>query len=148
MDETDRKILNILQRDFPVEAEPLRRIGERLSLSEAEVLERIGKLKDEGIIRRIGAVFDTKKLGYVSTLCAAEVPEENIGNFIDVVNSYKGVTHNYRRNHRYNIWFTLIASSDDEIGKILGEIEAKTGISGILDMRATKKFKIDATFDM
>lgn len=148
MDETDRKILNILQRDFPVEAEPFRRIGEKVSLSEAEVLRRIGKLKDEGIIRRIGAVFDTKKLGYVSTLCAAEVPAEAINNFVDVVNSYTGVTHNYRRNHRYNIWFTLIASRDDEIGKILGEIEDKTGISGILDMRATKKFKIDATFDM
>ncbi len=148
MDETDRKILNILQRDFSVEAEPFRCIGEKVGLSEDEVLKRIGKLKDEGVIRRIGAVFDTKKLGYVSTLCAAEVPEENIDNFVDVVNSYKGVTHNYRRNHRHNIWFTLIASSDDEIGKILQEIEAKTGISGILDMRATKKFKIDATFDM
>ncbi|MBN2180121.1 MAG: AsnC family transcriptional regulator [Deltaproteobacteria bacterium] len=148
MDETDRKILNMLQRDFPIEAEPFRRIGEKVGLSEAEVLKRVEKLKDEGIIRRIGAVFVTKKLGYASTLCAAEVPEETIGNFIDVVNSYKGVTHNYRRNHRYNIWFTLIASSDDEIGKILGEIEDKTGISGILDMRATKQFKIDATFDM
>jgi DNA-binding Lrp family transcriptional regulator len=148
MDETDRKILNILQRDFPVEAEPFRRIGERVGLSEAEILKRIGKLKDQGIIRRIGAVFDTKKLGYVSTLCAAEVPAENIDNFVDVVNSYKGVTHNYRRNHRYNIWFTLIAGSDDEIGKILKEIEATTGIFDILDMRATKKFKIDATFTM
>jgi DNA-binding Lrp family transcriptional regulator len=148
MDETDRKILNILQRDFPVEAEPFRRIGERVGLSEAEILKRIGKLKDQGIIRRIGAVFDTKKLGYVGTLCAAEVPAENIDNFVDVVNSYKGVTHNYRRNHRYNIWFTLIAGSDDEIGKILKEIEATTGIFDILDMRATKKFKIDATFTM
>ena len=148
MDETDRKILNILQRDFPVESEPFSLIGEKVGLSEDEVLKRVKKLKDEGVIRRIGAVFDTKELGYVSTLCAAEVPEENIGNFVDVVNSYKGVTHNYRRNHRYNIWFTLIASSDDEIEKILGEIEEKTGISGILDMRATKKFKIDATFDM
>jgi DNA-binding Lrp family transcriptional regulator len=148
MDEADRKILNILQRDFPVEAEPFKRIGEKVSLSEEEVLKRIEKLKDEGIIRRIGAVFDTKKLGYVSTLCAAEVPDENIGNFVGVVNSYKGVTHNYRRNHRYNIWFTLIAASDDEIGEILKEIEAKTENSDILDMRATKKFKIDATFDM
>jgi DNA-binding Lrp family transcriptional regulator len=148
MDEADRKILNILQQDFPVEAEPFKRIGEKVSLSEEEVLKRIEKLKDEGIIRRIGAVFDTKKLGYVSTLCAAEVPDENIGNFVDVVNSYKGVTHNYRRNHRYNIWFTLIAASDDEIGEILKEIEAKTENSDILDMRATKKFKIDATFDM
>jgi DNA-binding Lrp family transcriptional regulator len=148
MDETDRKILNILQRDFPVEAKPFMRIGEKVGLSEAEVLKRVEILKDEGIIRRIGAVFDTKKLGYVSTLCAAEVPEKNIGNFVDAVNSYKGVTHNYRRNHRYNVWFTLIASSDDEIEKIIRDIEAKTGISGILDMRATKKFKIDATFDM
>ncbi|MEA3471056.1 MAG: AsnC family transcriptional regulator [Thermodesulfobacteriota bacterium] len=148
MDETDRKILNILQRDFPVDPESFRLIGEKIGLSEDEVLKRIKKLKDEGIIRRIGAVFDTKKLGYVSTLCAAKVPEENIRNFVDVVNSYKGVTHNYRRNHRYNIWFTLIASSDDEIEKILKEIEEKTGNSGILDMKATKKFKIDASFDL
>jgi DNA-binding Lrp family transcriptional regulator len=111
-------------------------------------MERIKKLKDEGIIRRIGAVFDTKKLGYVSTLCAAEVPEENIGNFVDVVNSYKGVTHNYRRNHRYNIWFTLIEPNKGDIERIIREIEEKTGISDILDMKATKKFKIDATFDL
>ncbi len=148
MDETDRKILNILQHEFPLEPEPFGRIGKMVGLSEDEVLKRITKLKDEGVIRRIGAVFDTKKLGYVATLCAARVPEEHIDNFVDVVNSYKGVTHNYRRDHSYNIWFTLIASGDDEIGKILKEIKGRTGISGILDMRATTRFKINATFDM
>jgi DNA-binding Lrp family transcriptional regulator len=148
MDETDRKILNILQRDFPVEPEPFRVIGEKVGLPEDEVLKRVEKLKDKGIIRRIGAVFDTKKLGYVSTLCAAKVPDENIGNFVDIVNSYKGVTHNYRRNHLYNMWFTLIAPGESEIKEILKEIEDKTGVSDILDMRATKTFKINATFDL
>ena len=75
MDDTDRRILNLIQREFPVCAEPFRVIGGQLGLAEGEVIERIRRLKADGIIRRIGAVFDPVKLGFVSTLCAARVPE-------------------------------------------------------------------------
>ena len=148
MDAIDRKILNIIQKEFPLEAEPYRIVGDRIGLTEDEVFERVMRLKEEGIIRRIGAVFDVRELGYASTLCAAQVPEEKIEDFVAVVNSYSGVTHNYRRRHRYNVWFTFIAPSMDQIDQCLEEIKRETGIDDILNMPATRTFKIDASFDL
>lgn len=148
MDDTDRRILNLLQTDFPVTEEPFKAVGERIGIDEAEVLQRVQALKDRGIIRRIGAVFDLHRLGYVSTLCAARVPEDRVGDFVEVVNSLPGVTHNYRRSHEYNIWFTFIAPSEEDLARALGEIKEKTGIGDILTMKAVKTFKINATFEV
>ena len=118
MDEIDKKILNILQKEFPLEEQPYLIVGKRCGISEDETIRRVQKMKDEGIIRRIGAVFDGAKLGRVSTLCAARVPEEKIEDFVQIVNANKNVTHNYRRNHEYNIWFTVSAASAKEVGEI------------------------------
>jgi DNA-binding Lrp family transcriptional regulator len=148
MDEIDRKILNILQTEFPIEEEPFKRIGERVGIGEDEVLRRTKALQDEKIIRRIGAVFDLRKLGYVSSLCAARVPEERIADFVEIVNAYPGVTHNYRRSHEYNIWFTFIAPSEEELQRSIEEIRQRTGIDDILSLRATRTFKINASFEV
>ncbi len=148
MDAIDRKILNILQRDFPLDAEPFKAVAEKIGISENDVLARIKRMKQDGIIRRIGAVFDSRKLGFVSALCAAAVPDDKLKAFVGVVNAYPGVTHNYRRNHEYNVWFTFIASSEDDLKKNLAEIRNRTGIVNILDMRASRTFKIDASFDL
>ena len=148
MDAIDKKILNIIQKDFPIVAEPFKAVAEKLGLNEDEVLKRIKYLKDDGIIRRIGAVFDSKKMGYASTLCAAKVPKEKLKEFVTVVNSYAGVTHNYRRSHEYNVWFTFIASDEDTLKKSLGEIRNKTGVTDIISMTAAQTFKIDATFEL
>jgi DNA-binding Lrp family transcriptional regulator len=148
VDSIDKKILNIIQKDFPVVAEPFKVVAEKLGLGEDEVLRRIKNLKDEGIIRRIGAVFDTRKLGFVSTLCAARVPEEKLKSFVEVVNSYAGVTHNYRRSHEYNVWFTFIAPDEETLKRSLSEIQDKTGITDVVSMSAARTFKIDATFEL
>jgi DNA-binding Lrp family transcriptional regulator len=148
MDSIDKKILNIIQKDFPIVAEPFKAVAEKVGISEDEALERIARLKQEGIIRRIGAVFDTRKLGFVSTLCAARVPEEKLKSFVEVVNSYAGVTHNYRRTHEYNVWFTFIAPDKNTLEESLAEIRERTGIRDILSMSATRMFKIDATFEL
>jgi len=148
MDSIDKKILNIIQKDFPVVQEPFKAVAEKLGLSEDEVLKRIKNLKEEGIIRRIGAVFDSKKMGYASTLCAAKVPIEKLKEFVAVVNSYAGVTHNYRRSHEYNVWFTFIAPDGETLKKSLGEIRDKTGVTDVISMTATQIFKIDATFEL
>ena len=148
MDTMDKKILNIIQKDFPIVAEPFKAIAEKAGISEDEALERIARLKQEGIIRRIGAVFDTRKLGFVSTLCAAKVPEERLKAFVEVVNSYAGVTHNYRRNHEYNVWFTFIAPDKDTLEKSIAEIQERTVITDIISMSAVRTFKIDATFEL
>jgi len=148
MDAIDKKILNILQKEFPLEERPFLIVAERCGIHEDEALARIQKLKNKGIIRRIGAVFDGKKLGRVSTLCAARVPEEKIDIFVQIVNANKGVTHNYRRNNEYNIWFTANAPTAEALESFLSDVKEKTGITDILDMRAVRIFKIDASFDI
>jgi DNA-binding Lrp family transcriptional regulator len=148
MDAIDKKILNIIQKEFPVVVEPFKAVAEKVGISEDEVLERISRLKQEGIIRRIGAVFDSKKMGFVSTLCAARVPKRRLKAFVEVVNSYPGVTHNYRRNHEYNVWFTFVAPDEGTLEKSLAEIRERTGVIDIISMPAVRTFKIDATFEL
>jgi siroheme decarboxylase len=148
MDAIDKKLLNLLQKEFPLEEEPFRLIGERCGISEDEVLARVRRMKEKGVIRRIGAVFDGKKLGRASTLCAARVPEDKIDAFVRVVNANRGVTHNYRRGHEYNVWFTVTAANTEELQALLSDVKKKTGVTDMLDMRAVRTFKIDASFDL
>ena len=146
IDDTNRKILNNIQVDFPIHSRPYKIIGERLGLTEEETIQRIRELKSQFIIRRIGGNFSPDRLGYHSTLCAAEVPEDKIETFTTVVNAFPGVTHNYRRDHRFNIWFTFIARSREIIEKNLETIARKTGVTAILNLPATHVFKISANF--
>ena len=148
LDALDRRIINDIQSDFPLDRRPFQTIADRLDLSEAEVLARIRRLKERGIIRRIGANFVPEKLGYVSTLCAARVPAEKISQFAGAVNAYAGVTHNYVRENRFNVWFTFIAPSREDIEENLAEISKKTGISEILNLPATRVYKIRAHFNI
>jgi DNA-binding Lrp family transcriptional regulator len=148
MDDIDKKILNILQKEFPLTERPFQIVAGECGISEDEALSRIQKLKDDGIIRRIGAVFDGAKLCRVSTLCAARVPQEDLENFVNAVNVSKGVTHNYLRDNEYNVWFTLNAATARELESFLLDLKEKTGITDILDMRAVRTFKIDATFEV
>lgn len=148
MDDIDKELLNRIQSDFPVTSRPFLTIGNELGISETDVIGRITRLKESGIIRRIGGNIVPHKLGFVSTLCAASVPEDRIDEFADVVNQYPGVTHNYQRNHDMNMWFTFIAPSMQEIEAHLNAISRQTGITGILNMPATRVFKIRAHFDL
>lgn len=148
LDPVDKAILNRIQSDFPVLSRPYQAIADELRLSEQQVLERVQRLKSKGIIRRIGGNFVPDKVGFVSTLCAAKVPEDQIEAFAAVVNRYSGVTHNYLRDNEMNIWFTFIAQSRQEIGKNLAEISKQTGIKRILNLPATQVFKIRAQFDI
>ncbi|MBU0973682.1 MAG: AsnC family transcriptional regulator [Proteobacteria bacterium] len=146
LDETNKKILNTIQLDFPIDPRPFQKIAEKLDLSEDELLLRVNTMKEKMLIRRIGGNFSPDRLGYYSTLCAAMVEEDKIDLFTQTVNSYSGVTHNYRRDHNFNIWFTFIAPSVDIIKKSLEEISGKTGVKTILNLPATRVFKISANF--
>jgi len=146
LDATDKRILNRIQSDFPITRNPFKTIADELDLTEADVLERVGRLKSTGIIRRIGGNFVPEKVGFVSTLCAAKVPADKIDHFAETVNAYPGVTHNYLRENDFNVWFTFIAPSRDIIKRNLADIKEKTGVSEILNLPATRVFKIKAKF--
>ena len=148
MDEVDRAILNRIQSKFPLTPQPYLTIAEELGLTETEVIDRLRRLKAEGIIRRIGGNFVPEKLGFVSTLCAARVPEDKIADFAEAVNRHPGVTHNYQRDNHFNVWFTYIAPSRAEIEENLRRISEETGVDTILNLPATKVFKIRAKFDV
>jgi DNA-binding Lrp family transcriptional regulator len=148
MDDTDRDILNEIQSDFPLTQRPFEVLGQYLDLSEDEVIDRIKNLKSEGVIRRIGGNFNSRSLNFCSTLCAAKVPEEKLEMFVKVVNSYKGVTHNYLRNNDYNIWFTFIAQDMAAIETSLEEISQATGVPDILNLPSIKMFKIKVDFEV
>jgi len=148
MDDTDRTILNRIQSDFPITSRPYLAIADELGLSENDVIKRLVRLKENKIIRRIGGNFVPEKLGFVSTLCAAKVNEDKIDRFISIVNRYHGVTHNYQRDSEFNIWFTFIAPSMEEIEKNLENISQKTGIKDIINLPSTKVYKIKAHFDL
>lgn len=148
IDDINRAILNSIQSDFPLTPRPYRTVAENLGLSEDDVLNRLKRLKKEGFIRRIGGNFVPEKLGFISTLCAARVPEDKIDLFAATVNRYPGVTHNYQRNNEFNIWFTFIAPSMDEILENLDRIRLETGINDIINLPATKVFKIKAQFNL
>ena len=148
MDNIDRAILNRIQTDFPITSRPFLAVAQELDLEEDEVIRRVTLLKDSGIIRRKGANFVPGRLGFVSTLCAAKVPEDKIPLFSETVNRYPGVTHNYRRDHEFNIWFTFIAESMERIDSYLKEIASKTGVTEILNLPATKVYKLKAQFEV
>lgn len=148
IDDTDKSILNRIQSDFPITSRPYRTIADELGLTEEDVLTRVRQLKKTGIIRRIGGNFVPGKLGFVSTLCAARVPADKVEAFAAIVNRYPGVTHNYRRENDFNIWFTFIAPSMEEIEANLKKISEDTGIKDILNLPATRVFKIKAQFDV
>lgn len=148
MDDTDRNILNRIQSRFPITAQPFEALAQELSLTETEVIERVRKMKAAGLIRRIGGNFVPEKLGYVSTLCAAQVAPDKIDGFAWAVNRYPGVTHNYVRRDDFNVWFTFIAPSMDHIQSNLAAISKATGVQNILNLPATRVFKIKAKFNV
>lgn len=148
IEEIDIELLNLIQNNFPITSRPYKSIADRLGISEQDVLSRVRKLKDEEKIRKIGATFNSKQLGYKSTLCALTVPHNRLDEVTEIINSYDGVTHNYVRQHKYNVWFTLIAPSIESLQDTLAEISSRIGIYEIMDLSAQKVFKIKVDFKL
>lgn len=144
--ELERAVLNEVQNNFPIAREPFRELGRKFGLSEEEVLAMLKRFKEAGYIRRLGAIFDSRKLGYVSTLCAAKVSEEKMEEVCRYINGLIEVTHNYLREHEYNMWFTVIAHSRERIEEIIKELETRFGLE-VLNLPAKRFFKIKVNFD-
>ncbi|MDS4028155.1 MAG: AsnC family transcriptional regulator [Candidatus Contendobacter sp.] len=146
MDDADLELLNCFQRDFPLTTYPFRVIAERLGWSENAVLAVLRRLRDEGKVSRVGAVFATRRLG-VSTLAALSVPSTRLDAVARLVNDYPEVNHNYQREHEYNLWFVLTAASKSRLHAVLTEIETKAGLP-VLDLPLLEEFHIDLGFDL
>lgn len=142
MDQIDKKILNTIQSELPLKSRPFLEVGNKININENEVIERVKNLREKGFIRRLGGVFDSKKLGFESTLVALRVEADKIEEVAKKINGYKGVTHNYERDDYFNLWFTLVGSDKEEIKKTLEEIENFEGVEKLLNLPAVKVFKI------
>ena len=142
----EETVLGTIQSGFPIVPDPYGTLAEQLGLERDEVEKALLDLREEGFVRRIGASFDSKRLGYSSTLCALAAPPERADEVAAIINAYPGVTHNYLRENRYNLWFTLITRSSEDRARILGQIVEQSGCGDLLDMPATKMYKIRVDF--
>jgi DNA-binding Lrp family transcriptional regulator len=148
LSELDKRVLTEIQAGFPIVTRPYADLALQLGVAELDVFEAVRGLRAAGVIRRVGAIFDSARLGYRSTLCAIAAPPERIDAVAAVISAYPNVTHNYERQDRYSVWFTVIAESQARVEEILSEIAAQTGIDDILDLPAIRLFKIRVDFDL
>jgi DNA-binding Lrp family transcriptional regulator len=151
IDTIDLAVLDALQDDFPLTERPWREIAAKIGIPEDELLSRLDRLQNVGIVRGISPVIDSRCMGLAAaTLVALHVPEEKRDNVAAIISSYPEVSHNFCRDHHYNLWFTLSAESGKKLGQVLGEILRKTGVDAenALDLPTLRKFKVDVRFPL
>ena len=144
----DKDLLNVLQEHLPISERPFKDIAEKMGADEKTVIDRLNELKKAGFIRRIGAFFDSNELGYTGTLVALKVKDGKMQDVAEFVNKYAGVTHNYEREGKYNLWFTLLSPSAEYEEKVLNEARNLEGVEGLLNLKAKHKYKINVAFKL
>ncbi|MDR2944438.1 MAG: AsnC family transcriptional regulator [Methanosarcinales archaeon] len=145
LDEIDRKLINLIQLNFPVSVHPFEDIAAEIGSTEEIVTAKLARLKKEGIVRRIGPIINTRGIGGTNTLAAVKVPKDQIDKAAAVINRYEEVSHNYLRNEEYNIWFTVSAPTQDRLDRIISEIQTELNCP-LLDLPTIKQFKIQVNF--
>lgn len=148
MNELDHRILQVLQDEFPLSERPYEILTEKLGICCDELWQRTERLLDLGVIRRIGASLDSRKLGYSSTLAAISVEAGQVEQAAEIIGRYPEVTHSYLRDDEFNIWFTVIAADNKRIEAILEEIRSALSLESrhVLNLPAKRVFKLDARF--
>lgn len=144
----DKQLLNVLQTKLPISKRPFADMAKMLETDEETVLERLKQLKEEGYLRRIGPFFDSEKLGYKGVLVAVKVKQGYMEEVAEFINGYPGATHNYEREGRYNLWFTLLTENEMQRDLILEKIKALPGVENLINLVARKKYKINVQFDL
>jgi DNA-binding Lrp family transcriptional regulator len=146
LDTLDRQLLGDFQRDFPLCPRPFKVLAERLGIAEAEVLERLGALRDRGAISRIGPVIAPHRAGW-STLAAMAVPSAHLEEVAALVSSFPEVNHNYEREHELNLWFVVTAPSRAEVAAVLAEIVYRTSLE-VVDLPLVEAYRLDLGFPL
>ncbi|MFN2615773.1 MAG: AsnC family transcriptional regulator [Thermoleophilaceae bacterium] len=150
LDELDKRLLNLLQGSFPLAARPFAEVGRLAEVDEEEVLRRTQRLLDERIIRQVTPIFDTRVLGYKSMLVAAKVDPAHPHRAAQVINSHPGVSHNYLRDHEFNLWFTIAVEPDSRLGLdgTLDVLRRLTGAESVRQLPTLRLFKINMDLEM
>ena len=150
LDDLDRRLLNLMQGSFPIDERPYLRVAEQAGMTEEEVLADVQRLLDERIIRQVTPIFDTRALGYKSMLVAAKVDVDNPHRAARLINAHPGVSHNYLRDHDFNLWFTIAVEPDSELGLdgTLDALARETGATSIRQLPTLKLFKIRMDLEM
>ncbi|MCL0047759.1 AsnC family transcriptional regulator, partial [Dehalococcoidia bacterium] len=149
MDQIDRKLLNAIQNGFPLTEEPYKELGNDLEITETEVMERLGELKAQNVVRQISAIFDTRRLGYKTTLVAFAYKPEQLNTGALFINRHPGVSHNYaREGSYYNLWFTLAVPGDGDLDQTIKWMAEETNAVSYRIMPTIRFFKIGVNFDM
>jgi len=147
MDRLDRDLLDVVQGGFPVAPAPYEIIAERCGTTAAEAERRVKALREQGIIRRLGAVLNSRGLGMVTTLVASDVDDDAVEAAAACIDGFGEVTHSYLREGRPNLWFALVAASQEAIDRILDEVRALAGVKSVMELPATKLFKLAVKVD-
>jgi siroheme decarboxylase len=150
LDELDKRLLNLMQGSFPIAERPYEHVAGEAGLTERETMERLQRLLDERIVRQVTPIFDTRVLGYSSMLVAAKVDPENPWRAANIINEHPGVSHNYLRNHEFNIWFTIATEPDSKLGldQTLEVLSQAAGAESIRQLPTLKLFKIRMDLEM
>ncbi len=148
LSEKTRALLDLLQGEFPLVPRPYAVLGERIGVSEAEALEHLAEARAAGVVRQICAIYDTKALGYSSALVAMKIAPERLKRAIAVVNAHPGVSHNYRRNHEFNVWFTVAMPPGHDLDAVINRLHELAGAESTRPMPTLQLFKIAVTLDM
>jgi DNA-binding Lrp family transcriptional regulator len=148
MDAIDRKLLNIIQTDFPLSEKPFFQIAQVINVGVGEIFQRITSLKEAGIVRMIGPVIDSRSLGFHSTLVAMKLSDAKLENAERIIAAHPGVSHGYERENLFNVWFTLALAPDRHVEMELNELSQATDAEMSISLPAVKLYKIGAYFDM
>ncbi len=150
LDDADKRLMNVMQSEFPLVPEPYVAIAERAELAVDDAMTRALRLLDGRIIREITPIFDTRALGYSSMLVAAKVDSTYPHRPAEIINAHPGVSHNYLRNHEFNLWFTIATPPDSRLG-LSGTLEVLrelTGAESIRQLPTLTMFKINMNLEM
>lgn len=148
MDDLDRDILNEIQWTFPLVPRPFDVMAEKFGVSSKIIKERLILLKESGILRQLSAIFDTRKLGYTSSLVAMEISSDKLESVANMINRHPGVSHNYERDHKFNLWFTIAVPPGSDLKTEVDKFSTIDGIKKIRMLPTLKLFKIGVKLEM
>jgi len=148
MDEYDKELLNEIQWTFPIVTRPFDTIAKKFNTTPDDIKNRLNRLKKIGVLRQLSAIFDTRKLGYTSSLVAMEIEDDQLENVANQINRHPGVSHNYERDHQFNLWFTLAVPPGSDLKEELDKFNVLKGIKKVRMLPTLQLFKIGVKLDM